>query len=536
MTQIKPNGQNARKHARRGVKRVMVHIILFFVLCAVLVVMGITGTRMLNTIVKNSAVPQKIAVYTDKKAGIETGLKAMMLEVVGDDKTLVNTVNNNIFSAKRKAVNDAITDGMNAGQDDESALNTAAQTYVSRAEEVLSGKGYIEQAALIKERAANEMPQTIAALIEAGNAASASVNAAMVKAELNVTQTEHYALIYYGQALLIIGICCGVFALFLLILWLTRDEDGRALVGEKLEPFDYLLPFLIGVGIFTVYPMIRVLLMSFQEKYTIGKNGTGTFTSWGFGNYAFILTGSASDQFLRSLRNTALYVLFTVPITAAIAIVVAYLLNQKSRLNSLFQTAYFLPMVTTATAVGLVWRWMFNKNFGLFNALIGFFTQFFNAPTNVDWLQTGGSNPVIPMTVLIVFGIWNSLPFTIILLLSGLQNIDENLYTVAKVDGSGPMRIFFKITVPLLSPTIGLVLIINSISAFKVYTDVFVLWNGYPEHYQMETVAWYIYNNINGSDGLHYTGLAASAAMVLFVIIFVFTMVQKYIQRKWVYQ
>ena len=104
------------------------------------------------------------------------------------------------------------------------------------------------------------------------------------------------------------------------------------------------------------------------------------------------------------------------------------------------------------------------------------------------------------------------------------------------MDGSGASRIFFRITVPLLSPTIGLVLIINSISAFKVYTDVVVLWNGSPEGYAMETVAWYIYNNITTSDGTHSLGYAAAAAMVLFVIIFIFTMVQKYIQRKWVYQ
>jgi multiple sugar transport system permease protein len=230
-------------------------------------------------------------------------------------------------------------------------------------------------------------------------------------------------------------------------------------------------------------------------------------------------------------------VLFTVPITAAIAIVIAHLLNQKSKLNAVFQTAYFMPMVTTATAVGLVWRWMFNQNSGLINAFITFFTRLFGAPENINWLQTGATNHTIPMTVLIIFGIWNSLPFTIILLLSGLQNIDEHLYTVAKVDGSGPARIFFKITVPLLSPTIGLVLIINSISAFKVYTDVFVLWNGKPEDYQMETVAWYIYNNITSNfDGMHSLGIAAAAAMVLFVIIFAFTMLQKFIQRKWVYQ
>lgn len=287
----------------------------------------------------------------------------------------------------------------------------------------------------------------------------------------------------------------------------------------------------MGVCVFTFYPMIRVAVMSFQEKYTLGKNANASFIRWGLGNYKFVLFGleGTTNIFMRSLRNTALYVLLTVPITAALSILMAYLLNQKIRFNGVFQTAYFIPMVTTATAVGLVWRWMFNENFGLINAIITTF-----GGEKINWLQSG--NHAVSMAVLVIYGVWSSLPFTIILLLSGLQNIDENLYTVARVDGSGAARIFFRITVPLLSPTIGLVLIINSISAFKVYTDVVVLWNGTPEGYGMETVAWYIYNNINTADGTHSLGYAAAAAMVLFLIIFVFTMVQKVIQRKWVYQ
>jgi multiple sugar transport system permease protein len=137
------------------------------------------------------------------------------------------------------------------------------------------------------------------------------------------------------------------------------------------------------------------------------------------------------------------------------------------------------------------------------------------------------------MTVLVVFGIWNSLPFTIILLLSGLQNIDESYYTVAKVDGAKAMRIFRRITVPLLAPTIGLVLTINSISAFKVFTDVTVLFNGSPgPAFNMYTVVYYIYEMMRNRLEL---GRAAAAAIILFVFIFIFTMLQRYIQRKWNY-
>ena len=224
------------------------------------------------------------------------------------------------------------------------------------------------------------------------------------------------------------------------------------------------------------------------------------------------------------MGNTILYVLYTVPASTVLAVIIAYLLNQKLRFSALFQTAYFLPMVTSVTAVGLVWRWIFNHNFGVLNALIVLF-----GGQPVNWLQVAGNS----MSVLVIFGIWNILPFTIILLLSGLQNIDETYYTVARVDGAKSLRIFRRITVPLLAPTIGLVLIINSISAFKVFTEVTVLFNGNPgPAYNMYTVVYYIYEMMHQRLEL---GRAAAAAIVLFLFIFAFTMLQRFIQRKWNY-
>ena len=215
----------------------------------------------------------------------------------------------------------------------------------------------------------------------------------------------------------------------------------------------------------------------------------------------------------------------TVPAATVLAIIIAYLLNQKLRFSALFQTTYFLPMVTSITAVGLVWRWIFNRSFGVLNAILGFFGM-----NPVDWLQQAGNS----MAVMVIFGIWSSLPFTIILLLSGLQNIDETYYTVARVDGARAFRIFRRITVPLLAPTISLVLIINSISAFKVFAEVKVLFGGYPGPVlNMYTMVYYIYDMMYEYREL---GRAAAAAIILFLFILAFTMMQRFIQRRWRYE
>lgn len=511
-----------RKH-RRGVQRVLVHVVLFALIGLIGLGLGAAGRSLLAQKTESERLPARVkAIHENTEKLLKTALQA------ATDDTKVQKEIQKGFSAKKTAVKTAIEDGLNAGSDERDVIRGALETYIASVDAKLAGMD--AQAAVKAEADArlDELVETVAGLTDG---AAEAITMASVKKEMNVSSTKNYAIMYYWQALLIIGAILMAAAVLLLLLWLKRDEEGRAALGALLEPLDYLLPFFVGVCVFTFYPMIRVAIMSFQEKYTLGKNANASFIKWGLGNYKFVLFGleGTTNIFMRSLKNTALYVVLTVPITAAISILMAYLLNQKIKLNGVFQTAYFIPMVTTATAVGLVWRWMFNENFGLINAIITTF-----GGEKINWLQSG--NHAISMAVLVIYGVWSGLPFTIILLLSGLQNIDENLYTVARVDGSGAARIFFRITVPLLSPTIGLVLIINSISAFKVYTDVIVLWNGSPESYGMETVAWYIYNNINTADGTHSLGYAAAAAMVLFLIIFVFTMIQKVIQRKWVYQ
>lgn len=292
-------------------------------------------------------------------------------------------------------------------------------------------------------------------------------------------------------------------------------ELRRKRIFSAVEPWLYLLPFFLGLTVFTLYPVVNVVFMSFKEGYSHLTRG---FDAWGLGNYQAVLS---DPKFTQAIGNTLQYVLLVVPISTCIAVVVAYLLNQKLRFSALFQTAYFLPMVTSVTAVGLAWRLMYNRNFGILNYLLSFV-----GVAKIPWLESAAWS----MPALVIFGIWNILPTTIILLLAGLQNIDPQYYTAAKVDGSSGLRIFFRITVPLLAPTIFLVCIMNTISCFKVFSELYPLFKGNPgPFYNLYTVVYYIRYAMMESRNY---GVAAASAIVLFLFIFVFTMVQLFIQKR----
>lgn len=284
-----------------------------------------------------------------------------------------------------------------------------------------------------------------------------------------------------------------------------------------LEPLLYLTPFILVVSVFMVFPIITVFLNSFLEDYNYLAN---TYTGVGMGNFTALF---ADKEFLISLKNTFLYVAFVVPVSTVIALTVAILLNQKLKGSSFFQFVYFLPMVTATIAVGIVWKWMYHYDYGIINYALGVF-----GVEPVRWMES----PKMALAALIIYGIWTKLPFTIILFLSGLQTIGEQYYTAAKVDGAKPAKILFRITLPLLSPTIALVLIINIINTSKVFNEVFALFNGKPgPGYSLYTVVFYIYENFYHKMNV---SIACAAALVLFLIVFVMTMLQMTIQKKWV--
>lgn len=284
---------------------------------------------------------------------------------------------------------------------------------------------------------------------------------------------------------------------------------------SKIEPWLYLSPFLIFIIIFTLYPVINVFTISFKENYSYLR---GTFKALNLENYKYVLT---DDKFTSGLKNTALYVLFVVPVSTAIALFFANLLNKKVRGSAIFQTAFFLPMVTSVTAVGLIWRLMYNQQYGIINWLLSKF-----GIEKIGWVTESRWS----LLALIIFGTWNILPFTIIILLSGMQNINETYYTVARVDGAKPMRIFFRITVPLLSPTIFLVSIVNTISCFKVFSELYPLFYGKPgPYYNLYTVVYYIRYAM--MEKRKY-GYAAAAAVILFLCIFVVTLLELYLKKR----
>ena len=282
----------------------------------------------------------------------------------------------------------------------------------------------------------------------------------------------------------------------------------------KIEPFLYLLPFIIGILIFTFYPVINVFLLSFKDDYNYLRN---SFSGWNLENYKTVLT---DPKFIQSIINTTLYALFVVPISTALAIIIPNFLNQKIKGNAIFQTAYFMPMVTSITAVGLIWRLMYNKQYGIINFILSKF-----GIEKIGWVVDSQWS----LVALIIFGIWNIMPFTIILLISGLQNINEVYYTAAKVDGAKPAKIFFRITVPMLSPTIFLVCIVNTISSFKVFSELYPLFNGKPgPYYNLYTVVYYIRYAM--MEKREY-GYAAAAAVILFFCVMIFTFIQLAIKR-----
>ena len=285
---------------------------------------------------------------------------------------------------------------------------------------------------------------------------------------------------------------------------------------EKIEPILFITPALIGIIVFTLYPFINVIIMAFKEDYNFL---TTEFTKFGLKNFEIIFN---DPYFIQAMKNSFMYVLIVVPVSTAISVIIANLLNQNIRFKAFLQTSYFLPMVTSITAVGMAWKFMFNYQNGIINYVLSFF-----GVDAINWLQ----NPNYNFLALVIYGIWSILPFTIIVLLSGLQNINPLYYTAAKVDGAKAFKIFQRITLPLLAPTIGLVMVINTISTFKVFNELFPLFQGPGIAYNLFTVVYYIYYHFRSLTPPKY-GIAAAAAIILFFMILIFTSLQIYIQKK----
>ena len=274
----------------------------------------------------------------------------------------------------------------------------------------------------------------------------------------------------------------------------------------------FLLPSLGVILLFNIYPLIRSFWMSFQKGSLLKLQYTG------LSNYQKVL---ADPVFHKALMNTALYAFVVVPVALCISVVIAWIIFEKVKHKSVFETIFFMPYVTSTIAIGIVFRYFFNGSYGLINFLLGLV----GIPA-VNWLD----NVNMSMPTLIIFGIWTGLAFNIIILLAGLRNIDPEHFKIAKMFGATEKEIFWRITFPQLVPTIAFLSTVNLIGAFKVYTQVYALFEGTPGVANSATTAvYYIYDKFHVAGR---PGIAMAATVILFVIILIATFFQnKFLRR-----
>lgn len=285
----------------------------------------------------------------------------------------------------------------------------------------------------------------------------------------------------------------------------------------------YLLPALIFLAVFMVYPLIDVFIYSFEESYNFASQ---TYNGVGLYNYSYVLH---DPYFLQSLKNTFILVAITVPLSTIIALLISLGLSSIKAIRNLFQTIYFLPYVTNTLAVGLVFMILFQKapqHEGLVNTVINWF-----GGQSIDFL---GGPYWAKMFVLCLYTIWVVMPFKILILTSALASVKQDYYNAAKLDGASSFRIFRKITLPMISPMLFYLIITGFIGAFKAYSDAVALFGLDLNSAEMNTIVGYVYDMLY-SDGGGYPSYASAAAIILFVIVLTITCINLIISKKHVH-
>ncbi|MGN1368156.1 MAG: carbohydrate ABC transporter permease [Aristaeellaceae bacterium] len=285
----------------------------------------------------------------------------------------------------------------------------------------------------------------------------------------------------------------------------------------------YLLPAILFLGVFMVYPLIDVFIYSFEEGY---NSASQTFYGVGTYNYEFVLH---DPYFLQAVQNTFILVAITVPLSTVLALAIALGLSSIPKLRELFQTIFFLPYVTNTLAVGLVFMYLFDATDvtpGLVNVILGFFGM-----TPIDFID----GPYwAKMFVLCLYTVWIVLPFKILVLTSALASVDATYYKAARVDGTPPWRIFRKVTLPMISPTMFYLIITGFIGAFKAYSDAVALFGENLNVAEMNTIVGYVYDMLYGDSG-GYPSFASAAAIILFVIVLTITCINLLVSKKHVH-
>ena len=289
---------------------------------------------------------------------------------------------------------------------------------------------------------------------------------------------------------------------------------------NNLKGWLYLLPAILFLGAFMVYPLIDVFVYSFEEGFNFASQ---TYFDIGTYNFAYVLR---DPYFLQALKNTFILVIITVPVSTTLALLISVALSSVKKLRELFQTIYFLPYVTNTLAVGLVFMILFKQtpySNGLINTVLSWF--------NISAVDFIGGPYWAKMLVLCIYTIWIVMPFKVLILTSALASVNETYYNAARVDGTSKFRIFRKITLPMISPTLFYLIITGFIGAFKAYSDAVALFGTDLNAAEMNTIVGYIYDMLYGNSG-GYPSFASAAAIILFVIVLTITCINLLVSRK----
>ena len=289
---------------------------------------------------------------------------------------------------------------------------------------------------------------------------------------------------------------------------------------NSLKAWLYLLPAILFLGVFMVYPLIDVLIYSFEEGY---NSASQTYFGVGLYNYGYVLR---DPYFLQAIKNTFILVFITVPLSTGLSLLISIGLSSIDKLRNLFQTVYFLPYVTNTLAVGLVFMILFKPtvyNDGLINTMLSLFgispIDFIDGPY---WAK---------MLVLCLYTIWVVMPFKVLIFTSAIASVPKTYYDAAMVDGTSERRMFTSITLPMISPTVFYLVITGFIGAFKAYSDAVALFGTDLNASGMNTIVGYVYDMLYG-DGGGYPSFASAAAIILFAIVLTITCINLLVSKK----
>lgn len=310
----------------------------------------------------------------------------------------------------------------------------------------------------------------------------------------------------------------------------TKWQKFRRLCASQ-KGYLYLIPALVFLALFTIYPIFNTVITAFKENYNAVSNN---YDGFGFFNFQKVCQ---YPQFQTCLVNTLLFAFISVPISTILALLLSVWLNSIKWLQKAYQTIFFLPYLTNALAIGAVFAAMFNvvsldgsienaSSVGLVNTILGWF-----GISPIKWVSAGASDWA-SRTVVILHSIWSALPFKILILFSSLQSVNKQYYDAAKIDGANKFRTLLKVTVPLISPMISYLVVTGFIGGFKEYTSIVGIFGdtmGQPGNDgSMNTMVGFIYEQI----GQNRIGLASAGALILFAIILVFTIINQAISKK----